>query len=730
MTNFSCPGGIRRIFAIALLLSVYLVHADIHDRIEYKLNRVLKDVDTIINNQTSSCVEITQLAIDEGGGVYVISASGRYCLAENVVGTIVIADQDSVCLDLGCYQISAGGEPNAIVVTDSIGTSITNGRVFDASEAGILVSGSSAISISDVHFDSNPVDSIRVILSNDITIKEADFVGDNGGECAIKCAGCNNVSITSLSIVDFTSTNASLLEFNGSTNIVVTDGDLSNNTKSLAAPNDAFSLSARFVSVDECDIVTLRQIRVVGNTINSSISGNKQFQAIGLTNSTDCTLSHCETSFNEDIVGGTATDEGLFIGLCEDVMLAGFQANNNIALAAVDNLYGVHTFNSDGILIGDSRITNNQAAGLNVYTSTPSAVIGIFHESPDGSITITKTIANGTTCTNGGTRTLSDAQGFVAGIVAYGKAYLDHTQASEGFMGTTGTQTNVYGAMFASTLDVIVATSYFEDNNGGDYSAGICFVPTADDTEEAVRSVINSSASFNNGYGVIVVPNPSGPSAFSNLLIDNTILNQNNHATLEAAGAFFNVTGADNIYISGSEINGNFSSGAPAFGIFVANASNVVISGSHVLETAGTLGYGIFFDTITDGEVYSSRCCGNQTTGIELDGSNSGIVLLECLAQDNSTGFSFAQTSTASCCLVQDCRAISNANFGFEHATSPLTTTFVGNEAQCNGSVEGDNYVINGGVINLQQLSWTTGDFTVVTGTDERSRWSNIVAVP
>jgi hypothetical protein len=476
--------------------------------------------------------------------------------------------------------------------------------------------------------------------------------------------------------------------------------------------------------------VKLRYVNVNDNTISNAVSGHKEFQAIGIGNSSSVVISHCEAWVNEDLVGGTATDNQIFVGNSEDVIIAGSQVNGNTCTgAAIDSFYGVHILNSSAVVIGDSRVSTNSVAALTVNPSA-SSIIGIFNESSNGDLIMTRVEANQNSCSNGGVRGLGDGEGFVAGIVAYGKAFIEKCQANENEMGTTGSGTRVYGARFELSLDVSVSVSYFEDNTGGEFAAGIFLVPT-EGSDAALRSIIKCSASFNNGYGILSIPLSATPAELRNVTIVNATLSENYHDTLEAAGVFIDVPGADNVYIRSCDVNGNHSTGDSAYGIFIAGASNVEVSGSHILNTSSdsSPAHGILFDTILGGEIFSTQSDFNKNSGVELVGSNTGIVLLQCLAQDNDKGFSFAATSTASCCLVQDCRAINNLSLGFEHATSPLTTTFVGNEAQCNGSIEDDNYAINGGIINLQQLSWSTGDFTVVSGTDERSRWSNIVAV-
>jgi hypothetical protein len=91
-----------------------------------------------------------------------------------------------------------------------------------------------------------------------------------------------------------------------------------------------------------------------------------------------------------------------------------------------------------------------------------------------------------------------------------------------------------------------------------------------------------------------------------------------------------------------------------------------------------------------------------------------------------NSGIDFDASGTATCCLVQDCRALNNVVYGFSHAPGSLETTFIGNEAECNGS---SDYNIIGGAIGLQGLSWISGNLIVLSGNAALgARFTNITA--
>jgi len=165
-------------------------------------------------------------------------------------------------------------------------------------------------------------------------------------------------------------------------------------------------------------------------------------------------------------------------------------------------------------------------------------------------------------------------------------------------------------------------------------------------------------------------------------------------------------------------------------GIHVATSSDVVIENSqahNMSATSEVFANGILIDACIDSQVIGSQMHGNQANGIEIVGANTGIAIIECVAMQNiDSGFDFDGSATATSCLVQDCRSISNIVNGFSHGPSSLMTTFIGNEAQLNGS---GNYNINGGIISLQGLSWNTGFLTIISGNAAvGSRFTNLTA--
>lgn len=166
---------IQKILLLSMVFSSALF-ADILDRIEYKLNRVLRDIDTVVAGNAANCTPITQGEINEGSGTYTIVASGLYCVTEDVTGSIVI-DADCVSIDLESHTVSADGAATAISVDGHEGIRIFNGCISNASDAGVLVVDSTAVELFGLHMHDHANDAIRVNGSDEVYVHNVDFIG-------------------------------------------------------------------------------------------------------------------------------------------------------------------------------------------------------------------------------------------------------------------------------------------------------------------------------------------------------------------------------------------------------------------------------------------------------------------------------------------------------------------------------------------------------------------------
>ena len=169
---------IQKALLLSLLFSSAL-YAEILERIEYKVGRVLKNVEgLVINGNTSSnCTPITQA--DFVSGVYTVAASGAYCVTENLTGSIAI-EANSVCIDLDCHNVSAGGNANAFTVTGQNGIRISNGSVSNSSVAGILATNCTGVQLSNLFMNQNSNDAIQLNSCTEVNVYDVNVFGSLG----------------------------------------------------------------------------------------------------------------------------------------------------------------------------------------------------------------------------------------------------------------------------------------------------------------------------------------------------------------------------------------------------------------------------------------------------------------------------------------------------------------------------------------------------------------------
>ncbi|TET36000.1 hypothetical protein E3J61_01420 [Candidatus Dependentiae bacterium] len=126
----------------------------------------------------ASC-DVTIRQIDLTVGVYTISTSGVYCLAENITGKIII-DIDNVVLDLnGKTMTNASG--NCVEVNGTSNALIKNGSVIAANAIGIAVlSGSAHVAVKSVA-TRNCATGINVETSNNIYVDTCELIASVTG---------------------------------------------------------------------------------------------------------------------------------------------------------------------------------------------------------------------------------------------------------------------------------------------------------------------------------------------------------------------------------------------------------------------------------------------------------------------------------------------------------------------------------------------------------------------
>ncbi len=127
---------------------------------------------------TQASCDITIRQIDLTLGVYTISTSGVYCLAENITGRIVI-DTNNVVLDLNGKTMTNAS--NCVVVSGGSNVLIKNGSVIAPNSTGIIVfGGSDQITIERVTSYSSAV-GLSVVGVTNVFVEACEFVGNDLG---------------------------------------------------------------------------------------------------------------------------------------------------------------------------------------------------------------------------------------------------------------------------------------------------------------------------------------------------------------------------------------------------------------------------------------------------------------------------------------------------------------------------------------------------------------------
>jgi hypothetical protein len=446
-----------------------------------------------------------------------------------------------------------------------------------------------------------------------------------------------------------------------------------------------------------------------------------------------------------------------FIGRSNNFTVTECQANSNTGGTMLGDLRGFSPLDSSNLVFDGCQANNNHT-----NASDPSANAGIicFFLQNGGVLPVETNIirncqANFNRIDDAGAGRVIGTEAYIAGIFVQRSAIIDHCQSSYNSIGSADVVQYVEGFIASgspgfstsSVENVIISNSSFDNNTGGEFGLGIdldAFSRDGDVASVFNITISNCSTSSNGSYGIFAgkfFQVPPDDSLFRNVEIIDCVCNRNGNGSLAPDAGGISVDGVgvltikdtvSNIVIKNCQVNDTFSSSGIANGIRVRRAKDVVIEDTNVFNTAADAGvaHGILFDTVKDSKIIRTQLHGNQNSGVELVGDNTDIAIIESVAMDNDIGFDFAAGSSASCCLVQDSRALSNKSAGFVHDIRPLATTFIGNEAQCNGKCRADNFEIHGGRISLYELSWTDGLMKNISGEPTISRWTNIIAGP
>lgn len=736
-------------FKKAMVLSCLFssaVFADIHDRIEYKLNRVLKDVDVLVNGNTGNCMPVTQHDIDLGSGTFIINESGDWCLESDVQGTIVI-DADCVCFDLNCHTIDANGAANAIAAGAHNSIAIFNGCVINSTEAGIDLVACEDVAVSSIDFRNNS--DISLYIHSALVGPCPTFSVSNPSQ-GILVENCN-----------VTQGNRAML-FRGCNELRVQNCDVYENTNTIANA---------VVSAEFCQDGVFENVWVNNNIKAVPGQGQGPVGPFGPETAVMLAWASKNIQFNGCQTNGNS---------CEFIpgMLVALLVNGLVFDADCGLLFNQTT----GVIIDGHQSNNNTNANSNLVG------IGLMFI-PDGEVKNSQTHGNITTQANGNQGSFL-TQDFLFGLGVLGcpGAHIINHQSNENKSrnSITGIGGEAYGIFVSSALGQVGDGAMIEDSqahNNGDFNetskaVGICvgYGPQIQISNGAIirncqsngtqghacvcafgcywnnvvyencqadnNAAFGTSDPANNclfgyGYGFAVCGNVRDVRFIGCTASNNTCINDK-AAGIDAADYPPFIPGAEPAFlafppslvvIEGCVTNGNVSTSNFGSGIRASGVTSCVVKDSEAFSNTSTgtgFGNGILFDTCSDSKIIRSQMHENLNAGVELVGTNTNIAIIESVAMKNNIGFDVPQNATLVCGLVQDCRAVDNTTVGFNHGPSPLQTTYIGNEAQCNGL----DYAINGGIISLYQLHWLTGLMNNVSGQATISPWTNLSALP
>jgi len=128
---------------------------------------------------TQASCDVTIRQTDFSGGVYTISNSGVYCLAEPITGKIQI-NANNVVLDLNGKTMTSSSD-NCVEVNGTSNALIKNGSVIAASNNGIAVlSGSNQVTIKNVTSYGSAV-GINATSSTNVYVDSCDLIASDTG---------------------------------------------------------------------------------------------------------------------------------------------------------------------------------------------------------------------------------------------------------------------------------------------------------------------------------------------------------------------------------------------------------------------------------------------------------------------------------------------------------------------------------------------------------------------
>ena len=320
-------------------------------------------------NKAGGCTSkpITQCLVTKAKGNLAILKSGKYHLAEDVVGTISI-QASNVCLDLCFHTIDANGATSAIVVSqqgevapvqtvlpkqlllkesekvqallikkrnnkkqelvnleDLLVISpvklsnkvaktviingklhhirISNGTILGSALTGLDINGVDDVTVEDISFVSNSDTSVTVSNSTGVHMLNTQYNGGDGGETAFALFDSNDITVDNFTISNYTSTNSSLVISEFVNNLKLYNGDVVSNIKSNTGNSGSTSLNSNLVTLSYNKDAVMKKVNVNSNTVNNNLPFVKFFIGISLFDCSNCILNELNLNNNVDVFG-------------------------------------------------------------------------------------------------------------------------------------------------------------------------------------------------------------------------------------------------------------------------------------------------------------------------------------------------------------------------------------------------------------------------------------------
>lgn len=554
-----------------------------------------------------------------------IDKSGPYCLAQDIVGTIVIA-ADNVTLDLNSHAID-GNQATAIVASNVHNVTIKNGTITNAN-LGISITNAEGVRL----------DTIDILASNQ----------------AVLLSKCSSSEINAVAAYQNTNTSGAIILVDSSDSIRLTNVQANDNLKNLSASVGPVDPGTAIVCVNKSTNVVLQECAI--NT-NQRINQNCRFSPLGIYSS-----SKNIQVLNSTINGNYITEDDvrgfspLIARASFNVVLDGLQVNNNKIKSTSIGDRSIYIVDVPGLIIKNTQVNGNSCGLLNENPGFATDFTGIFIfnvSTGSNDAVISDCQISGNTLDSAGDVGFEGALvgmyiNAIGDFAGYeGRSTIENCQITDNIMTSTVVRKFVDGIIITGAADVIVDGVTCNGNSGGEITTGI-----------AIEGFVQ--------YGT---RNPA-----RNITVRNSTAN-NNSANDQAFGIFLGGsvrddlrTAAENCTLLSCVANNNIG-GSNGFGIAFSDA-------------IGCSAINCQTDANSRSGIYAGFIYPTDENPVNTDNS-----IINCSAKRNGLhGFEFSSTSTNDNFLVQDCVALANNNTGFLHENDILTSRFLGNYAKGNGT--------------------------------------------